>query len=591
MERPSPPLEAESAIRHGKIEVPAVPGPFVPRPGLRAELDRQADPGNAGHVVLVSAAAGYGKTAAVADWVRASPEHPTVWLRLDVGDRDEAQFWTSLLAALRTCPGVPPGSRLRSLSAAWSPTGSAARTAFVAAVLNALDALPTPVRIVLDDVHVLVAHPGLHGLDDLVAHKLAGLSLVLISRLDPPVGLHRLRLEGRLGEIRAQELTFTPGQAAELFAAQAPRLTPEQVGVLHDRTEGWVAALRLAMVSLRGWDDPARFVEEFAGDDRGVADYLIGEILGGLGERDRVVLDATCVCDTVTAELAVTLSGRDDAGEALESLEERTALLTPTDPHRTHYRVHDLLRSHILARLRRRQPATLASLQLRAAHWHRTRHEHLEVVRYTALAGDDEATRAALRAHAIELIGRGQFTAIAETAARVADRDDDPDHRLQLIRALVELERGPVDDAARLVDDAEAHLEDDDGNLAVFRRVVRTRRALAEGRNADAVAAARTIRPDDAVGRPLQALALVTRATALMATDPVLARDDCGRALALADGHGWPYLSMQGLATLGVLDATDPHRRTTDVARSADDRATSQGWQDSAWAVSTQIVL
>jgi LuxR family maltose regulon positive regulatory protein len=591
VERETSVPDVDGSIRHGKIEIPAVPTPFVPRPELRAELDRQADATDDGHVVLVSAGAGYGKTAAVADWVRASPECPTAWVRLDTGDRDEQQFWDSLLAALRACPGVPADSLLRTLTAAWSLAGSGSRTAFVAAVLNAVDALPEPVRLVLDDVHVLVAHPGLQGLHDLLAHRLPRLSLVLISRLDPPVGLHRLRLEGRLGEVRAQRLTFTSDQTTQLFAAQAPQLTPAQVSVLYDRTEGWVAALRLAVVSLRGREDPAGFVDEFAGDDRGVADYLIGEILGGLGERDRAVLDATSVCDTVTAELAVSLSGRDDAGEALESLEERTALLTPTDPHRIHYRAHDLLRSHILARLRRQHPAALAQLHLRAAEWHRERREHLEVVRYTALAGDPDATRAALRAHAVELIGRGQFSVVVDTIARVAD-DHGPDHRLQLVLAMVEIERGSVAVAGRLIDDAERHLGDDDGgDIDVFRRVVRTRRALAEGRSADALAAARTIRPDAAEGRPLHALALLTRGIAVMADDPDLARVDCGRALALADRHGWAYLGMQVLATLGALDITGPGPRTTDAARSADRRATNQGWQDSAWAVGAQLVL
>ncbi len=590
MARDTPVPDADGSVRHGKIEIPAVPAPFVPRPDLRAELDLQADAAGPGDVVLVSAAAGYGKTAAVADWVRASPARPTAWVRLDTGDRDEQQFWDSLLAALRACPGVPAESRLRILTAAWSLAGSGSRTAFVTAVLNAVDALPVPVRLVLDDVHVLVTHPGLQGLHDLLAHRLPTLSLVLISRLDPPVGLHRLRLEGRLGEVRARRLTFTSDETTQLFAAQAPQLTPAQVGVLYDRTEGWVAALRLAVVSLRGRDDPAGFVDEFAGDDRGVADYLIGEILGGLGERDRAVLDATSVCDTITAELAVTLSGRDDAGEALESLEERTALLTPTDAHRIHYRAHDLLRSHILARLRRRHPATLAQLHLRAAQWHGERREHLEEVRYTALAGDPRATRAALRAHAVELIGRGQFGVVADTIARVAD-DDGPDHRLELVTALVEIEQGSVAVASGRIDDAERYLDGDDGNVGLFLEVVRTRRALAEGRTADAVAAARALRPDAADGLPLRALALLTRGNALMGVDPDLARADCDHALALADRHEWPYLGMQVLTTMGILDASDPRRRTTAAAWSAHDRATSQGWQDSAWAVGTQIVL
>ena len=582
----------DGSVRHGKIAIPVVPTPFVPRPELRAELDRQAGAEDPGHVLLVSGGAGYGKTAAVTDWVRATPECATAWVRLDDGDRDEQQFWVSVLAALRTCPAVPGDSAVRGLTAAWPPAGPGPRAAFVAAVLNAVDALPSPVRLVVDDVHVVVAHPGLQGLRDLVAHRLPTLSLVLISRLDPPVGLHRLRLDGRLGEVRAQQLTFTPDQTAELFAAQAPELTGEQVALLHARTEGWVAALRLAGVSLRSWDDPARFVAEFAGDDRSVADYLIGEILGGLPEREQAVLDAASVCDTVTAELAVTLSGREDAGEALECLEESTALLTPTDPHRTHYRVHDLLRSHITSRLRRRHPASLAALHLRAAQWHRDRHEHLEVVRYTAMAGDPDATRAVLRAHAIELIARGQFTVVAETVAALPEGDDGPDPRLSLVVALVEIERGSVEGAARLVDDAQRHLDDDvDGNVELFRRVVGARRALAEGRTEEAAAVARTIHPDTADGLPLQGLALLTRGSVLMGTDPDLARADCERALALADGHGWPYLGMQVVTALGVLDATGPGRRTSDTARAAGERATSQGWQDSAWAVASRVVL
>jgi LuxR family maltose regulon positive regulatory protein len=256
-------------MRHTKTTVPPPPAQLVARDGVRTLLDEHAAPDELGRVVLVSAPVGYGKTVAVADWVRRTPEVPTAWVSLDTGDRSHAAWWDCVLGALATCEGVPEDSALRRTP---PPTDDDGAQDAAAAVLEGLDALPGPLRLVLDDVHEIVGHPAEQGLRALVRYPVPGVVLVLSSRFDAPVGVDRLRLQGRLTELRADRLRFDVEEAARLFEASAVELEPAQVQTLVDRTEGWVAALRLVALSLRSVADRAGVVAAVAGDDRSGAD-------------------------------------------------------------------------------------------------------------------------------------------------------------------------------------------------------------------------------------------------------------------------------------------------------------------------------
>ena len=257
-----------------KITVPSLPSGFV----ARAELCAGLDAGTAAEVALVCAPAGYGKTLLLADWSRTSTGVDTAWVGVDRDDNDPRRLWAAVVAAMAGCPSVPQSSRLHG-PWAWR---AEAQPEFLGELAEALQALPQPLRLILDDVHELVDPVALHGVQILTRIKPASLQLVLSSRLDPPLSLPRLRLQGRLRELRAAQLAFTPAQAAQLLERSGLRLSPQQVEVLHRRTGGWVAGLRLAARAVEQSADREAFLTHFSGDDRSVADYLVGEILSGL---------------------------------------------------------------------------------------------------------------------------------------------------------------------------------------------------------------------------------------------------------------------------------------------------------------------
>ncbi len=576
-------------MRRSKIAVPLRPPRFVERSTVRAALDEQSEPRVRGRVILVSAPAGYGKTAAVTDWVRAGPRTPTAWVALDAGDREERQWWASVLAALQASPAVVAESPFPGITPSW--TGAPERAEFLSAVFDALDGLSVPVRLVLDDVHAITDHPAVGGLLELLRHPFPMLTVVLCSRHDPAIGIDRLRLEGRLGQMRADRLVFTEQDAAELFHREGLDLRGDQTATLVARTEGWVAALRLAALSLHHRSDTAGFVREFAGDDRSVADYLVGEVLSHLGDREHSVLVASTISAPLHIDLAADLTGDEDAADILDRLATTTGMVTATDRRREYYRVHELLRSHTLARVRRARPDHLRELYRRASAWHDTRGDHVEALRCAALSGDIDTTEVLLRARAIELIGRGEFTTLARSEQMIDGAVSDP--RVRLVLGLAALESGELGRADELITTAGAEFTGDESdNVTVFRQIVAVRASLAKGRLGDVVDAARAIRPELVEGAALRALALLTRASGLPTIDTEAARRDGTEALALAEKHGWSYLAVQAHSALGaarLFGGSPPETR--EHARAAIARATSHGWTRSSGYVQARLVL
>ena len=259
---------AMSRVPRVKITVPQLPPEFV----VRSELCADLDAGAAADVALVCAPAGYGKTLLLADWSRTSTAVDTAWVGVDRDDNDPMRLWSSVVAAIAGCPSVPRNSRLH------DRVGLAAHALpeFIAELADTLQALPQPIRLILDDVHELVDPQVLHGVQTFIRLKPATVQLVLASRLDPPLSLPRLRLAGRLWELRAEQMSFTPQQTAALLENSGLRLSPPQVELLHRRTGGWAAGLRLAALGLRESASREAFLAQFSGDDRSVADYLAG---------------------------------------------------------------------------------------------------------------------------------------------------------------------------------------------------------------------------------------------------------------------------------------------------------------------------
>ncbi len=265
---PSPLLET-------KLYVPRWQGSLVPRPRLSERLDR----GTLSKLVLVSAPAGFGKTTLLAEWLAARPAahsdaRGAAWLSLDREDNDPTTFWTYVIAALRTVKPEVGASALALLHAPQAPPIQAVLTT----LLNDLGATPSDIVLVLDDYHVIDSRDVQEEMAFLLDHLPARLHLVIAGRADPLLPLARLRARGQLVETRAADLRFTPEEAvAYLNGTMGLRLTPKDVAALEGRTEGWIAALQLAALSMQGREDPTAFIAGFSGDDRYVVDYLVEE--------------------------------------------------------------------------------------------------------------------------------------------------------------------------------------------------------------------------------------------------------------------------------------------------------------------------
>ncbi|NMH81030.1 hypothetical protein HF577_28550 [Pseudonocardia xinjiangensis] len=422
-------------VPRSKTALTQLPPEFVARHAVYEILDRGLDR----PVTLVCAPPGFGKTLLLTDWVHRC-EVPTAWLTLDEEDDDPHRLWSGVLAALEACPGVPLSSRLRRLTVSRTTV----LLDFLDDLLDGLDALPVRLQLVLDGAHHLRDHDVLHGMQMLVrAAPASGLRLVLACRADPGLPVARLRLEERLCELRTEQLRFSLDESVVLLARCGLRLRASQVAVLHARTGGWAAGLRLAALPLRRHPEPDVFLSAFSGDEQPVADYLVGEVLSQMGADERELLRQTSISDVVPAALAVELSGREDAPDVLDHLEHRTGLVVTTGPGRAEYRTQDLLRSYLVADLDRHGPGRAARLHGRAADWWADRNRPLEALRHAVAAGEPARVTRLLHSCAADLAARGEVAALNLALDAVCDpADPGSDPWFGLVRALLHLDRG-----------------------------------------------------------------------------------------------------------------------------------------------------
>jgi LuxR family maltose regulon positive regulatory protein len=337
---------------------------------------------------LVSAPAGFGKTSLLADWlaVTGAEGRAVAWLSLDQRDNDPALFWTYLVAALKT--GVPglDGSALSLLQPPQPPM-----EVVLATLLNDLSAISNDVVVVLDDYHVIDARDVLDGMTFLLEHLPPQIHLMIASRADPALPLARLRGRGELVEIRAADLRFTPEEAAAyLNGVMELGLTAEDVTALEGRTEGWIAALQLAALSMRGRDDVAGFIAGFAGDDRYIVDYLVEEVLQRQSDQVRRFLLQTSILDRLSGPLCDAVTGRDGGKAMLETLDRENLFLIPLDDRRQWYRYHHLFADVLQAHLLDEHPTDVSDLHRRASAWYSQNGEPSEAIRHALVAKDFE---------------------------------------------------------------------------------------------------------------------------------------------------------------------------------------------------------
>src|SRR5580704_2266658 len=257
-----------------KLVVPPAPRHLIQRERLFDTLDGGVREG----LVLLSAPAGAGKTVLLSSWIAARElPGPACWLSLDGDDNDACRLLEDLLSTLCSSTQIEPGSALGRLK----PPVGARTERFLALLVNGLAELDSPLVLVLDEIHELTSPQATAAIDFLVRHAPEQLRIVLAGRADPPLPVERLRVNGALTELRIADLAFDRDETAELCRQLDLTLSGADIEVLWTRTEGWAAALRLAALSLHGHPEPARFLAEFAGTDRTVADYLVSEVLAG----------------------------------------------------------------------------------------------------------------------------------------------------------------------------------------------------------------------------------------------------------------------------------------------------------------------
>lgn len=434
-----------------KLYVPKLRGDLVVRPRLLERLRRAGS-----RLTLVSAPAGFGKTTLLAEWLDATPgdDRAVAWVSLDPSDNEPARFWTYVVTALQGALPTVGSESLELLSSAPSSTDLGLTT-----LLNELAAAPGEVWLVLDDYHLVDDHDVGGGVAFLLEHLPPHVHVVLSTRADPDLPLARFRVRGELVEIRAADLRFTSDEAAEyLDAATGQHLSARDIEVLEGRTEGWIAALQLAALSLQGREDVSSFIAQFAGTDRYLVDYLVEEVLAHQPEPVRDFLLQTSVLDRLAGTLCDALTGRDDGSLMLTTLVRTNLFLVPLDDRREWYRYHHLFADVLRARLLAEQPDLVPLLHQRASRWYEAHDSAEEAVRH-ALAARDFDRAAYLMEMAVPAIRRERREALLLGWLKAL-----PDHCirrspvLSVLHGHMLLVSGDLDGIEASLDDAERAL-------------------------------------------------------------------------------------------------------------------------------------
>ncbi len=361
-----------------KMFIPRVRADVVVRPRLLQRLSRST-----AKLVLVSAPPGFGKSTLVAEWARtaAAGTDRVAWYSLDASDNDASTFWRYLITTLAAkVPGLA-----RSLALAQG----APIELLVTGLVNELATAADDVWLVLDDYQVIDAPQIRDGLELLIEHLPPQAHIVLTTRVDPPLPLSRWRVRGEVTEVRAAELRFSDGEAAEfLRSAAAVELTAAQVTALTERTEGWIAALQLAALSVRDHQDAGGFIERFAGDDRYIVDYLMDEVLAHQTGAVREFLMLTAPLDRLSGDLCDAVTGLENSARTLAALERANVFVIPLDDHGTWFRYHHLLADVLRARLLSERPELIPLLHRRASTWYEAAGALDDAIRH-ALVGRD----------------------------------------------------------------------------------------------------------------------------------------------------------------------------------------------------------
>jgi LuxR family maltose regulon positive regulatory protein len=530
--------------------------PLVPR-GALFDVLSNAGPGQ---VVLLCAPAGSGKTVLLRSWSESLPARDRVaWVSVERGEEDAQHFWLSVVDALAGA------IHEKGLVERVGATPAFRAEGVVEPLLSGLEEIDEPVVLVIDDLHELRSPDGLLWLERALTRVPPKLQVVLSSRKDPGLGLHRLRLTGGLVEIRGDDLRFSLEEAGRLLEAAGIALPDTAVARLHERTEGWAAGLRLAAISLAAHPDRERFVTEFSGSERTVAAYLLAEVLGHEPAEVRDLLLRTSILDRVSGPLADVLTGGSGSERILQQLEEANAFVSSVDAGRSWFRYHHLFADLLRLELRRVAPAAIRPLHRAAADWYEQHADMVEAIRHAQAAGDWQIAARMVADSYVSLVFDGRLATLQSLLDAFPDDAADTDPELALAFAEALLHDGLLMESGQYLAVAERR----SATVAGDRRprfdlqLAETRLAVAR-RRGDLSAVVETMRSVETalaaqptsslgLGNDLRAAALMDLGIAeLWASRTEDASRHLEQALALARRIGRPYLQLGCLGHLAI---------------------------------------
>jgi LuxR family maltose regulon positive regulatory protein len=567
---------------------------LISRGDLLAALDRAA----LRKVTIISAPAGSGKTSLLRTWAdRLSPAHRIAVIQVQRDQHDAQQFWLALLSAVRQASA--PATRTEPPAATPGFNGRA----MVDRVLSELTDQRGRLILIIDDLHELTSPDALAQLTRLLTSLPPNGHAVLTTRHDLPLHLHQPRLAGELAEIRAAGLRFSERETRELLEASGIALSGAGAALLYQRTEGWAAGLRLAAISLAGHPDPERFVAEFSGSDRTVAEYLLAEMLDRQPDDVKDLLLRTSLLDRINGELADLLTGRPGSERILLDLEDANAFVMSLDPERTWFRYHHLFGDLLRLELRRTLPQEVPALHRRAAGWLIQHGQVADAIRHIQAAGDWPEAARLLADHSFSLTMDGQAQTVRALLRAFPPGAPADDPELALIRAGQNLAQGRLDEAAAHLAVAESHAEtappDRRHRLRVAIASLKLSLAARRGHLASVTEQARFLdSPVSGQSDEDIALDIDLRAVALMNLGTVeasLALADAERHLregaVLAREIGRPYLEVRCLAQLGFASRVRPFATTRWRCEEVVALAERYGWGSEPWIAPALVTL
>jgi len=478
------------------------------------------------------------------------------WVSVEPGERDGQRFWLSVIDALARVVGsverMSPAPGFRGeLAVKW--------------LLSELEALEEPVALVIDDLGELRSAEALAWLNLFLTHLPPQLLVVLVSREDPRLGLHRLRLAGELIELRGPDLAFSAEETRELLATSGITVSDAGALLLHERTEGWAAGLRLAVISLREHPDPERFLREFCGSERNVAGYLLAEVLEHQPAEVRELLLRTSILTRVSGPLADFLTGASGSERILQQLEDANAFVRSLDLGRTWFRYHQLFAELLQLELRRTSPTLTRSLHRAAAEWHEREGDIVEAIRHAQAAHEWRLASRLLADHHMYLALDGRTRTVSELLDAFPDDVAAADAELALVFATARLLDQELERSAAYLELAQqlaATVPQARGRqLAVTMAVVRLAVARWRGDLETVLEAMRSVEAgfaaleagERALTDELRSAAFENLGVAeLWCSRFADARRHLEQALALARRAGRPWLEIADLGHLGI---------------------------------------